>query len=108
MNRGVFVFEFRWPLSGLVLAARVKNSQDHQIGIGEQPFFGLRPSSFCGASDKSEVLAARKALQVIQADSGEPGDLIRGKELLAGFDSDQFSLSQICDAANIVNAATKL
>jgi hypothetical protein len=90
-----------------MLAARVKDRQDHQVGIGEQPFFGLRSGSFCGASEKTKVLAARKALEMIQADSREPGDFIRGKELLAGFDSDQFSLTPICDAANIVNAATE-
>ncbi len=91
-----------------MLATRVKNSQDHQVGIGEQPLFGLRPGSLCGASEKSKVLAARKALEVIQADSREPGDFIRSKELLAGFDGDQFSLSPMFDAVSIVNAATEL
>jgi hypothetical protein len=90
-----------------MLATSVKNSQDHQVGIGEQPFFGLRSSSFCGASEKPEVLTTRKALEVIQADSREPGDFIRGKELLAGFDGDQFSLTPMFDAASIVNAATE-
>lgn len=90
-----------------MLATRVKNSQNHQIGIGEQPFFGLRSSSLSGASDETKVLAARKALEVIQADSREPGDFIRGKELLAGFDGDQFSLSPVFDAVSIVNAATE-
>jgi hypothetical protein len=90
-----------------MLAARVKDRQNHQVRIGEQPFFGLRSGSFCGASDKSEVLAARKALEVIQANSRKPGDFIRGKELLAGFDGDQFSLTPMFDAANIVNAATE-
>jgi hypothetical protein len=90
-----------------VLATRIKNSQDHQVGIGEQPFFGLRSGSFCGASEESEVLAARKALEVIKADSREPGDFIRSKELLAGFDRDQFSLSPVFDAADIVSAASE-
>jgi hypothetical protein len=90
-----------------MLATRVKNSQDHQVGIGEEPFFGLCTSGLRSASKKSKVLAARKALEVIQADSCEPGDFIRGKELLAGFDGDQFSLTPMFDAANIVNAATE-
>jgi len=90
-----------------MLATRVKNSQDHQVGIGEQPFFGLRTSGLRSASEKPEVLTARKALEVIQADSREPGDFIRGKELLAGFDGDQFSLTPVFDAASIVNAATE-
>ena len=91
-----------------MLATRVKHSQNHQIGIGEQPFFGLRTSGLRSASEKSEVLAARQALEVIQADPREPGDFIRSKELLAGFDSDQVDLTLLCDAAFIVNAATKL
>ena len=91
-----------------MLATRVKHGQNHQVGIGEQPFFGLRTSGLRSASEKSEVLTARKALEVIHADSCEPGNFIRSKELLAGFDSDQFSLSQMFDAANTVNAATKL
>ncbi len=45
-----------------MLATRVKNSQDHQVGIGEQPFFGLRTSGLRSASEKSKVLTARKAL----------------------------------------------
>lgn len=91
-----------------MLAAGVKDGQDHQVGIGEQPFLGLRTGGLRGASDKSEVLAARKALEVIEANSGEPGDLIRCKQLLAGFDRDQVDLAHLCDAAHIVNAATKL
>ena len=91
-----------------MLAARVKDGQDHQVGIGEQPFFGLRTSGLRSASNEAEVLAARKALEVIEADSREPGDFIRGEELLAGFDRDQVDLTHLCDAAHIVNAATKL
>jgi hypothetical protein len=91
-----------------MLATRVQDCQDHQVGIGEQPFFGLCPSGLRSASDKSEVLTSRKALEVIQADSREPGDFVRGKELLAGFDGDQFCLTPMFDAADIVNAATEL
>jgi len=90
-----------------MLATRVKNSQDHQVGIGEQPFFGLCPSGLRSTSNETEVLAAREALEVIQTDSREPGDFIRGEQLLAGFDRDQVDLTHLCDAAHIVNAATE-
>ena len=91
-----------------MLAAGVEDGQDHQIGISEQPFFGLCTSRLRRASDKSKVLAARKALEMIQADSREAGDFIRGEQFLAGFDRDQVDLTHLCDAAHIVNAATEL
>jgi len=91
-----------------MLAARVEHGQDHQVGIGEQPFLRLRSGGLRSASNKPEVLAARKALEVVEADSGEPGNLIRGEELLAGFDRDQVDLTHLYDAAPIVNAATEL
>jgi hypothetical protein len=95
-------------LGGLVLAAVVKNGQNHQVGIGEQPFFGLRTGGLRSPSKESEVLAAGKALEVVNADSREPRDFICRKQLLAGLDGDQLNLSPILDAADIVNAATEV
>lgn len=91
-----------------MLAAWVEDGQNHQIGISEQPFLRLRPGGLRSARDKTKVLAARKALEMVEANSCEPGDFIRGEELLAGFDRDQVDLTHLCDAAHIVNAARKL
>ncbi len=90
-----------------MLAARVKNREDHQVGIGEQPLFGLSTRGLRSACEKSEVLTPSKTLQVIEADAGEPGDFVRREQFLTGPNRDQGFLTQISDAADILNAAAK-
>src|ERR1700687_2310822 len=60
----------RWPSARLVLAARAKNCQHHQIGVGEQQLIGLRARRFCGTGEKAQMAATGQTLQVLQADSG--------------------------------------
>ncbi len=64
------------------MAARIQYGEDHQVGIREQPFFSLLTGRFRGAGEEAEVFAARGAVQVFQANAGQPGNLIGGKELL--------------------------
>lgn len=70
----------------LVLAARMQDREDHQIGIREKPLlgFGARGGGYPGKLAK--VLVECESAQVVQADSREPDHLVLGKELLAGLD----------------------
>ena len=71
---------------GSVLAARAEDGQNHQVGMGEKPLVGLVPGGFGRADQKSQVAAARQGTQVLQADSGQPGNLLLGEDLLARLD----------------------
>ena len=72
----------------LVMAAGNEHCQDHQLGIGEQPALGLLPGALRGFHDGSQVLAASEVMQMFQANSREPGDLVIGEQLLTRFDGD--------------------
>jgi hypothetical protein len=76
IDRG-FLLSANFALRGLVLATRVEHGQNHQVGIGEQPFFSLRTGGLRSARERTEVLAAREALEMLQANSRKPGDFIR-------------------------------
>ena len=71
---------------GSVLAAGAEDRQNHQVGMGEKPLVGLVPGGFGRADQKSQVAAARQGTQVLQADSGQPGNLLLGEDLLARLD----------------------
>src|SRR5882757_137757 len=68
----------------LVLAARMQNREDHQIGIREKPLFGFGASGFGYPGKLAEMLVESESAQVVEADSGKPDHLVLGKELLAG------------------------
>jgi hypothetical protein len=69
-----------------VLAAGTEDSQNHQIGMGKEPAVGLIPGSLSRAGEETQVTAARQGMQVFQADSGQPGNLLLGEDLLARLD----------------------
>jgi hypothetical protein len=73
--------------SGLVLAARMQNREDHQIGIGKEPLFSFCAGGFGRANELSEVLIMGEGVEMVEADPGEPGYFILGEKLLAGLDS---------------------
>jgi hypothetical protein len=70
-----------------VIATRVKNGDDHEVGIGEQPFFGFGTGSFRGASDCPKVLISSDAAKMIPAYAREGGYFVFGKDLLTRFDA---------------------
>lgn len=74
--------------SRLVLAARMKHGQDHQVRIGEQPLFGLRTRRFGRAHQLPQMAVACQSADVLQADPGQADDFIFRKNLLARLDSD--------------------
>ena len=92
-----------------MFAARVQDRQHHKVGIREEPlldalagrfhvFAGrldLLSGSLRRARDKSEMLAASHAAQVLQANPREARNLLRGEDLLARFDDDAHLASPI-------------
>lgn len=62
----------------------MKEREDHDIGGGEQELLGLVAGGFRSASDKAEVAATCKLLQLVEAYAREGGDLVSGKNLLTG------------------------
>ena len=71
----------------LVLAAWMDHRQDHEVRMRKQPLFRLGPCAFCCANHGPQVLIAGEGLEMIDADPGNVGDFILGKELLARSDS---------------------
>jgi hypothetical protein len=66
-----------------VLAARMQNRENHQIGIREKPLLGSGSRGFGRPGKLAEMLVECESAQVVEADSGEPDHLVLGKELLA-------------------------
>jgi hypothetical protein len=78
-----------------VLAARVKDGDDRQIGVREEPIVGSGAGRFGNRSRRPEVLVSGQTSEMLAADSGEAGCLFLGEDLLARPDSDHLGLS-IC------------
>jgi hypothetical protein len=74
----------------LVLAARMQNRKDHQVGIGEEPLLGSGARSFGRPGELAEVLGECQGTQVVEADSGEPDYFVLGEKLLARSYADHF------------------
>jgi hypothetical protein len=71
-----------------VLAARKKNGEDVQVGVCEQPAFGLFSGGFGGAHNRAEMSAAGHAVKMLDADSREAGNFFVGKKFLTRFNGD--------------------
>ena len=75
----------------LVLATRVEHGDHHEIGVGVAPPTGFDSGRLCRIGrppQKPEIAESRGASEVLQADAGEFGDFLFGKNLLAGPDCD--------------------
>jgi hypothetical protein len=94
------------PGASLVLAALDKHRQHQQIRVGKQPLIRLGASRFGRARDESQVPAARKIPQVIEADSRQPRDLVFREKLLAGLYRQHFEPLNYFDAATILEAVS--
>jgi hypothetical protein len=71
-----------------VLAAWVKDGQNHQIRIRKQPLLGFRAGSFGHTRQSTQVFILGHRPEVIQADPRQARDLVLGEEFLARLDSD--------------------
>ena len=78
-----------------MLAARLKDRNDHQFRVGEKPSSGVSASRFSGVHESSEMLVASQAAQVLDANTRQVGDFIFGKNFLARLDSHHHSTSKL-------------
>lgn len=78
-----------------MVATRVKNAQDHQVGIREEPLLGLSTGRFRSLGEETEMFATGQRLKVRKTDAREPRDFLGGEQLLAGFDRDHFWASHL-------------
>jgi hypothetical protein len=74
-----------------VLAAWVKDGENHQIRIREQPLLGFCAGSFGYARQSSEVFILGHRAEVVQANPCQARNLVFGEEFLARLDSDHVS-----------------
>ena len=58
-----------------MLAARMQNREDHQVGIREQPLLGFGARGLGYPGKFAEVLVVCEGAQVVEADPGEPEPL---------------------------------
>jgi hypothetical protein len=73
-----------------MIAARLQDGDNHQVGIREKPLFGFDAGGFGCAGNGAQVLIAREAAQVIDADPGESYDFVFREHFLAGLDAHHF------------------
>jgi hypothetical protein len=72
---------------GLMIATRVKNRENHEVGISEQPLFGFGTGSFRSAGDCAQMLISREAAKMIQAYARQGRYFVFGEDLLARLDA---------------------
>jgi hypothetical protein len=66
-----------------MIAARVKNRENHKVGIGEQPLFGFGSGGFRSAGDRTQMLVSRDAAKMVQAYARQGRYFSFGEDLLA-------------------------
>jgi hypothetical protein len=76
-----------------VLAALVKDRENHQVRIREKALPSFGAGRFRSAHESPEMLVLRQAAQMFQANASQTGNFVLGKELLARLDSDHARLS---------------
>lgn len=72
---------------GLMIATRMKNSDNQEVGIREQPLFGFCASRFGSSGDGTQMLVSGEAAKMVQAYAREGGYFVFGEDLLARFDA---------------------
>lgn len=82
----------------LVLAAWMKGRHDRQVRIREKPLFSLGARRFGDRGQFAEVLVARDAAEMFEANAREAGDLFLGEDLLARLDPDHSGPLDLSDA----------
>jgi hypothetical protein len=70
-----------------MIATWVKNCENHEIGIGEQPLFGFGASGFGGTGDRTQMLVSRDTAKMVQANARQGAYFSFGEDLLARFDA---------------------
>lgn len=70
-----------------MIATWVKNGENHEIGIGEQPLFGFGASGFGGTGDRTQMLVSRDTAKMVQAYARQGRYFGFGEDLLARLDA---------------------
>ena len=70
-----------------MVAARLKNRENHEVGIGEQPLFSFGAGGFRSAGDRAQVLISRDAPKMVQAYARQGRYFRIGEDLLARLDA---------------------
>ena len=72
---------------GLMIATRMKNCDNQEVGIREQPLFGFGACRFGGSGDGTQMLVPSEAAKMIEAYARQSGYFVFGEDLLAGLDA---------------------
>jgi hypothetical protein len=76
-----------------MIATRMKNRDNHEVGISEQPLFGFGASSFRSAGDCAQMLISSEAAKMVQAYARQGGYFVFCEDLLTRFDTYHTPLS---------------
>lgn len=66
-----------------MIATRMKNGDDHEVRIREQPLFGFGACRFGSSGDCAQVLVSSEPAKMVQADARQGGHFVFGEDLLA-------------------------
>ena len=72
---------------GLMIATRMKNCDNQEVGIREQPLFGFGASGFGGTGDRTQMLVSRDTAKMVQAYARQGRYFGFGEDLLARLDT---------------------
>jgi hypothetical protein len=70
-----------------MIATRVKNRDNHEVGISKQPLFGFGTGGFRSAGDGAQMLVSSEAAKMIQAYTRQGRYFVFGEDFLARFDA---------------------
>lgn len=73
-----------------VIAAGIENRKDTEIRVGKDPALRLPSGNSGDAHDHAQMLAARGAVEVVQANPSEPGNFLISEQFLIRFNCDHF------------------
>jgi hypothetical protein len=70
-----------------MIATRMKNSDNQEVGIREQPLLGFGACRFGRSGDGTQMLVSSEPTKMVQAYAGQGGYFVFGEDLLARFDA---------------------
>jgi hypothetical protein len=81
-----------------VLAARNKDSKNHQVGVRKQQAICTLSGALGGTRDGAQMFFPRQVAKMFVTDTGQPGDLVLGEKFFTRLDGDHclLSISMVC------------
>jgi hypothetical protein len=68
-----------------MIATRVKDRDNHEIGIGEQPLLSFGAGSFGSAGNRAQMFVPGESTKMVQAYARESRYFVFGEDLLTRF-----------------------